>query len=377
MGLVRFLLALWVVAAHSKGNALLGVTPFNSGTAVQCFYVVSGFLITMVLNERAEYGRVFNFYASRYLRLWPSYIVIALLAACVSWVLGPRLIPPPDTSITAWAVLALANLTLFAQDWIMFLKFDGGGLAFTGHFGLLAPPQPYSFVLVPQAWTLGIELTFYLIAPFVCRRWWTVALLFLFGLGVRLVLGWLDLTFGAWLYRFAPAEMMLFAAGGLAYFAGRPLRRYKLATNIAGLVGIAGFVALTLAAGYITPLLSHYFGAINSTLALAYWPVLVFAVLLAAPLFYATRNNRLDQILGELSYPMYVCHILAGATLVRWTGNRWPDDGNLSYLALVIVLSLGLIYAVIKPVDRHLRNRFGARFDPPKSSYRASYSTPR
>ncbi len=47
-------------------------------TAVQAFYVMSGFLITMVLAERREYARAF--YMSRYLRLWPTYAVIAACA---------------------------------------------------------------------------------------------------------------------------------------------------------------------------------------------------------------------------------------------------------------------------------------------------------
>jgi hypothetical protein len=62
MGTVRFLLALCVVVTHSPGSALLGFPLLNGITAVQCFYVISGFLITMVLNERPEYQNPRNFY---------------------------------------------------------------------------------------------------------------------------------------------------------------------------------------------------------------------------------------------------------------------------------------------------------------------------
>lgn len=360
MGTVRFLLALWVAVSHAHGSALFGIQLFDGGTAVQCFYVISGFLITMVLNERAEYRSVGKFYVSRYLRLWPPYILIALLTW---WLAKPWLVSilPPDTGIMAKAAIIVANLTLFAQDWILFLKFDGGGLGFTEHFGLLKPPQPYSFIIVPQAWSLGIELTFYLIAPFVCRKWWSVMLLFLFGLGTRLVLGWLGLFYGPWLMRFAPAEMMLFAAGGLSYFVGRLVYgHYPRAIHVAGLAGIAGFVALTAAADWITPRLSVCCGAINTTLVLIYWPVLLFTALSAAPMFYATRRNRLDQLLGELSYPIYLCHILVGHMLDVWKSRLWPDEGNLTYLALVIAVSLALVYGVIGPLEL-LRKRFGAR----------------
>ena len=55
MGTLRFLLALCVVATHSPGSGILGHELLSGITAVQAFYVISGFLITMVLNERQQY----------------------------------------------------------------------------------------------------------------------------------------------------------------------------------------------------------------------------------------------------------------------------------------------------------------------------------
>ena len=40
-------------------------------------YVISGFLITMILNERKHYRLVGNFFLSRYLQLWPVYAIVA------------------------------------------------------------------------------------------------------------------------------------------------------------------------------------------------------------------------------------------------------------------------------------------------------------
>ena len=81
-------------------------------------------------------------------------------------------------------------------------------------------------LIVPQCWTIGVELTFYLVAPFACRSVRGTTALFLFGLATRLCLGaFATPGLDTWLYRFAPAEMMLFASGGLAYFAGRAIRK--------------------------------------------------------------------------------------------------------------------------------------------------------
>jgi peptidoglycan/LPS O-acetylase OafA/YrhL len=359
MGTVRFLLALWVVVAHSHGSTLMGLTLFSGTTAVQCFYVISGFLITMILNERKEYRSLSNFYISRYLRLWPVYILIAITALLtVKWHWFASVLPA-TASPSAIAFIAFSNLTLFLQDWFLFLKFDGSALDFALNFRTGPTPAPYYFLLVPQCWSLGIELTFYAIAPFCCRHWWRLSLLFAFGLLCRLYTGSLGLTFDPWTYRFAPSEMMLFAAGGLAYLAGR--RAYALspdAVRIAGFASLAGFVALTVGARIVSPGLPDHETYFSQTLMLYNPQVLLFTILAAAPLFYATRGNRIDSFIGELSYPMYVTHILIGELLPRWA-SPWMLQGNALYVAVVILVSVAILYFITIPLDRY-RQRFGA-----------------
>lgn len=359
MGTVRFLLALWVVVAHSRGSTLFGIPLFSGTTAVQCFYVISGFLITMILNERAEYRSLWNFYVSRYLRLWPVYIIVAAVALfTVKWDLFATL--PSVASPSAIAFIVFSNLALFFQDWFLFLRFDGGQLAFTSRFAAGPPPAVYQFLLVPQYWSIGVELTFYAIAPFCCRHWRRLALLLALGLCVRLYLGTLGLSLDPWSYRFAPAEMMLFAAGGLAYFLGRSAyATFPAGTRNTGLLCLVAFVALTFGAKIISPSLPARHDYYSHLLMLANPEVVAFTVLAVAPLFYATRGSRLDDFLGELSYPMYVVHILVGELLARWAAH-WMDGGNAVYTALAILVSAGLVFAVIRPIDRY-RKRFGAR----------------
>ena len=81
--LLRVLLALMVVLGHSK---LLSGTawpsfPFNlADAAVDCFFVVSGFLIT------GSYERcrgLWWFYVRRIFRLYPMYLFIVLVQAAI------------------------------------------------------------------------------------------------------------------------------------------------------------------------------------------------------------------------------------------------------------------------------------------------------
>ena len=83
-----------------------------------------------------------------------------------------------------------------------------------------------------------------------------------------------------------------------------------------------------------------------------------FCILLAIPtLFRVTRTHRIDRFLDELSYPIYIGHML-----VMWTGEyllgMQPGAGyGLAVLAASLMLALGLYWCVDRPIDawRHRR----------------------
>ena len=80
MGTLRFLLALTVAYGHLA-------TPMGfpgSDTAVQCFFVISGFYMSLVLNGKYGPGTYWLFVSNRILRLWPSYLIVLLLSLIVA-----------------------------------------------------------------------------------------------------------------------------------------------------------------------------------------------------------------------------------------------------------------------------------------------------
>jgi peptidoglycan/LPS O-acetylase OafA/YrhL len=81
MGLIRFLLAMAVVAAHSA--PILGLTLVGGKIAVQSFFVISGFYISLILNEKYPAGTrgTLLFYGNRFLRIYPIYWAVLLLTA--------------------------------------------------------------------------------------------------------------------------------------------------------------------------------------------------------------------------------------------------------------------------------------------------------
>src|SRR5574340_1067478 len=72
MGILRFILALTVIIAHSE--PLYGFVFIEKVMAVQSFYIISGFYMAFILNEKyVGPGSYRIFITNRILRLYPAY----------------------------------------------------------------------------------------------------------------------------------------------------------------------------------------------------------------------------------------------------------------------------------------------------------------
>jgi peptidoglycan/LPS O-acetylase OafA/YrhL len=116
----------------------------------------------------------------------------------------------------------------------------------------------------------------------------------LLGLAIRVIVYKAFGSHDPWRYRFFPAELGVFCAGGLAYHFYRAVEVRAAARRI----GVA-CLALLIAVMLVYP---H--------LPLAARCVPITAVMLASlPFVFAlTRDNTTDRWLGELSYPVYLLH---------------------------------------------------------------------
>lgn len=216
MGILRLIFALAVVFGHSW----LGGPVFVGGkNAVQLFYMISGFLISYVLVEAKSYATVVDFYKSRALRIYPVYAVVAVITLLAMFILGNSVFLDVyrNAPVTAGAFLAATNVFVLGQDWVMFLGVTGGKLVATGDFSD-SEVLLYNGLLVPQAWTLGVELSFYALAPFVLRQRRRLFAMFALSVCVRLVLVAMGIASeDPWRYRFFAAELSLFLLGALAH----------------------------------------------------------------------------------------------------------------------------------------------------------------
>jgi peptidoglycan/LPS O-acetylase OafA/YrhL len=185
---------------------------------------------------------------------------------------------------------------LFGTDWIV---------AFW-HY-----PHGY-WVLFPQAlrvgWTLGAELTFYLIAPWILRsRRTAISLLLLSAMvrcGVAIVLPIEhQASYVRWSYLFFPSTLMFFVVGHFANIIGRSLPLSTWASVVAlALAGIFSWLDSP-------PITVDHLPA--------YLSCLCFAAALPG-LFAATKDSRTFNFLGDLTYPLYLTHSMTTAMLF------WP-----------------------------------------------------
>jgi peptidoglycan/LPS O-acetylase OafA/YrhL len=349
------MLALCVVCYHAPNNKIFGRYMLSGATAVEGFFIVSGFLITMILQTRPAYRSLAKFYLSRYLRLWPAYIVVAILSLTIvkhDWVESLAKFDWPSM-----AFVIATNAVIFFQDLYPFFAItaDGTSIFPTSHFLTEPGRQFWTLLLIPPSWTLGIELFFYAMAPYFCRSGKRLLVLFAMSVMVRIYLGTITPPLGdPWVYRFWPAEMAFFAAGGLAYLGGDWLvQRVSPATlRFLGWTCIASTIAVVFKWVPSPGAVSLPFFILN--------PLALACIFISCPiLFFTFRDNRTDSMIGELSYPIYLSHYFMLESITLYAPQLWVN-GNVFYVMATLALSVALLKFVILPTDR-IRSRFGAR----------------
>ena len=114
--------------------------------------------------------------------------------------------------------IVLSQIVLFFQETVLFIGIEPntGALFFTSDF-TNSNPQLHRFLLMPQAWSLEVELSFYLIAPFILWKSIKVIVgLIIVSVALWLFIYSLGLNQDPWSYRFFSTELLFFLLGAVA-----------------------------------------------------------------------------------------------------------------------------------------------------------------
>lgn len=336
---LRGLLALWVVIGHVVGRTFSSSELERAHLsllsqpilAVYVFIILSGFVI-MYLLDHDRLGYI-GFVARRFLRLAPLYVTVLVVAALT---LGFQIrtieaLPWRNSDIEntiATQTEALTHLWQHLLSHVLMIQ------------GLLSERmlKYANYTLVGQSWSISLEWQFYLIAPFIfaliaARRW--------------LVLSACVLVF---------ALLFKINYGGVG-FIGNQFGYF--------LVGIASYFAFKFAQRpmEIAPaFFDFFFVALAALLAFFLrmpWPLVTWALVLlsvisvqqnaAGPLtsrVIAFLDLPLLRWAGEISYSVYLIHLLVFYALVALVTTYVPHITQLGFIAVVLPGTIGLTLAL-------------------------------
>lgn len=308
LGFFRLLLALGVVAAHTRGYDFLRY-PDTGIIAVVTFFFISGYLIpaTFEANYRGRsfFSRCGKFGVNRILRIYPMYWLALGLALLAIFVEGKQI----DYDFSFRTILQNVLLLGLNQE-----RFWGGDSKFVG-----------------PAWTLDVELQFYFLVPFFFLlknrfpKFFFVALLVSSVIGVWLLLhpqgtksvdqsllpyaGFFSLGMIAYHFRLMLPRIHLtmvyrITVAGLLiaclFFLQRPIILQWI------IVGLSMLFALAILTKSTTPL-DKYFGDLSYPVFIFHAPILLFINHSELPFFALLLMNIVVSLIAA-----QVAHSLTG-----------------------------------------------------------------
>jgi len=355
MGILRILLAIAVVLAHS--GPIFGFSYLDGTMAVQSFFIVSGFYMSMILTEKYKGADSYVlFISNRLLRLFPTYLFVALLTLISVFVIPevgfPRTIQTDfkDLTLLSRLYVIAVNLLLVGQDTAMFLGLNStGALHFTTNF-VHSKPMVFMFLLCPQAWSLSLELIFYFIAPFLVRKKISFILfVMLLSLTLRLWIYHQGLFADPWTYRFFPTELFYFLLGCISYRIYGYIKNMEKFNKV-GSIALWALLLLICVFNYI---------AVPYTIKQSMF-YLIFAA--AIPfVFNYTKKLKFDRFIGELSYPIYLTHFFIINFVLEFLHQHLAIAKVMPLLAVVFSILFSILIGkyLIKPIDNYRERRVG------------------
>ncbi|OFX74551.1 MAG: hypothetical protein A2X12_11710 [Bacteroidetes bacterium GWE2_29_8] len=344
MGILRFFLALSVIASHAGPIIPFSINgePFvinllTGRQAVLLFYIISGFYMSLILDKKyVGTNRLKAFYINRYLRLFPAYIVILILAGFFANRFNDILAGISDLSFFNKLFIGFSNIFIIGSDIFYFISVESSKIVYKPFF-LYPNHNGADLLVIPPVFSISIELMFYIICPFFVNNIKRILYLILFAIFYFVFIVILGRNNIIWTYHAFPSSLLFFGLGALAYYLSS--KKYILDKKYTIFLFLIVMTFLTL------PLL------VNNLL------ILVFAM--AVPfIFKLTKSNKWDMFIGELSYPLYLIHFPIMQVLYK---NYNISEKVGLYTAIISIIFAIIIHIVIEnPINKY-REKITAR----------------
>ncbi len=356
MGLLRTFLAIIVVISHTE--SFFNLEFLGGKIAVQSFYIISGFYMSLILNEKyIDANNSYKlFITNRLMRLYPIYWVVLILVIISSIFFG--ILTKGDSygalnvfidnyetlNLISLLMVIFSNIFILFQDTLLLFEINltSGMFYFEPSFEQNAL-NGFDFALIYPAWTIALELLFYSIAPFIVKRKTLIVLLvltLLIGLNYYLKTH-LGLNHTPWNYMFFPTELPFFLIGTLSY------KIYK--SEIIKKLNKKFHFAV-----YILPILYILF---YDRLIFEFKDKFFFFLLfLSIPfIFELSKKSKIDRYIGDLSYPIYLIHALIITFVYKL--NHVIISKGITVIIISIITSMILKFLISDRIENYRQNR--------------------
>ncbi len=315
------------------------------GTAVDLFFVMSGYLITtIILKQRDRPNFLVTFYARRSLRIWPIYY-LSLFAFIA---INPALPKPYHLDALPYFLTYTQNLP---QYW-----------------GATNPPFAHGFY---HTWSLAVEEQYYLFWPLALVLLGRRSLLPLATALIALSVGSRMAGFSKWILLtrldgLALGGMMasMFVAAETGRLSARAVGRILVGSGLGSVIFLATGNAAVRALGSRVPALAD--PAVALSLRMLATNVMYFS-LIGMVIVHSghrrlgwLRDARLAE-LGQMSYGIYLYHYIL-FDIVQDYADRFGVTGRIPIDAVKMVASFGVAALSWRLIERPLLSLKG-RFD--------------
>lgn len=310
MGFYRLILAVLVVLSHADARFY----GYNPGVvAVISFFILSGYVMSILIDKYyRQPSAIPIFYLDRMARLFPQFLFYMVLTSLVIHFFK---IDSPfinQLNFSKW----LLNFFILPQA--LFMYWADGALP------------------IPQSWSLGLELTFYLVIPwvliFLSRRQ-------IYGLALASFLVFIAAYFGKidsdiFGYRLLPGTLFMFLVGWSFFENDKGSRAFRIVV----------FLSASMLLVYAHANESIYKLPYNKEVLAG----LIFGILVVSVIRHF-KFSQMDEFFGNLSYGVFLNHFI-----VIWMMQKLLaiHDFNAGNLAILLVFSFILAWGSFLCVER-------------------------
>jgi len=313
-GVWRFFLAFLVAISHLWSNMIHGPAAY----AVWGFFVLSGFLMTLVLNEKYGFSKngLLKYFFNRFLRIFPLYwlscvigIFVLLYSEIIIGISAKSLNPAFSFPTNALDVAYNITLMPFIQS---------------------------SNFLVPVSSALAIEVGVYILIPFLAVNRSTA----LFALIISLIINLnYSIVVDTFITRYTSFNTCLFA-----FAMGSSLYHYRDSLQAIKSPCLSIFAWLMHCLFWIKFPYYPWEAGLYVSVILSCWVILSI---------FKTKENALGVLLGNLSYPIYLIHTSIGIVLFPYFNSIRTFNFFLISFLLTLLVSLVMHFLFEKNIQRY------------------------